>query len=148
MGNQDERKKVLDLLESGRITADQASELLRALGSAPRAEPAPALPASPPRRVGTARMLRISIDAAGDESDRSRAKVRVNVPLGLAKFATRFLPQDAKDELESQGIDLSELITAISTETPEGRLVDIDVDDDEDGTGPGRKKAKIVVEVV
>ncbi len=146
MAHQDERKKVLDLLEAGRVTAEQASELLRALGSAPRSE-LPASPPSPPR-VGTARLLRISIDAAGDEGDRSRAKVRVNVPLGLAKFATRFLPQDAKDELANQGIDLSELITAISTETPEGKLVDIDVDDDEDGTGPGRKKAKIVVEVV
>jgi hypothetical protein len=146
MTNQDERKKVLDLLEAGRVSADQASDLLRALGSAPRIEPPP-VPA-PPHRVGTARVLRISIDAAGDEGDRSRAKVRVNVPLGLAKFATRFLPQEAKRELESQGIDLSELITAISTETPEGRLVDIDVDDDDEGASPGRKKAKIVVEVV
>lgn len=145
MTNQDERKKVLDLLEAGRVSADQASDLLRALGSAPRLEPPP--PPTTPHRVGTARLLRISIDAAGDEGDRSRAKVRVNVPLGLAKFATRFLPQEAKRELESQGIDLSELITAISTETPEGRLVDIDVDDDE-GTSPGRKKAKIIVEVV
>lgn len=145
MANQDERKKVLDMLEAGRVSADQASDLLRALGSAPRIDPP--TPPSPPHRVGTARLLRISIDAAGDEGDRSRAKVRVNVPLGLAKFATRFLPQEAKRELESQGIDLSELITAISTETPEGRLVDIDVDDD-DGATPGRKKAKIVVEVV
>ena len=88
-------------------------------------------------------MLRISIDAGGDEGDRKGAKIRVNVPLGLAKFATRFLPTEARGELESQGIDLNELIAALSSETPEGRLVDIDVDDDGDG-----KRAKIVVEVV
>lgn len=138
----DERRKILDLLESGRINADQASELLRALGGAPR-ESAPPPSPPPPARTGTARMLRISIDASGDEGDKKNAKIRVNVPLGLAKFATRFLPVEAKSELEAQGVDLNELIAALSSETPEGRLVDIDVDDDGDG-----KRAKIVVEVV
>ena len=142
MGLVDERKKILDLLESGRVNADQASELLRALGGAPR-EPSPPPPPPPSARTGTARMLRISIDAGGDENDKKKAKIRVNVPLGLAKFATRFLPVEAKGELEAQGIDLEELIAALSSETPEGRLVDIDVDDDGDG-----KRAKIVVEVV
>ena len=140
MPAQDERKKVLDMLAAGQINVDQASELLRALGEPPRVDPEPP---PPPPRVGTARLLRISIDAT-DDGDGDRAKIRVNVPLGLAKFASRFLPAEARTELEAQGIDLSELITAISTETPEGRLVDIDVDDD----GGGRKKAKIIVEVV
>lgn len=138
----DERRKILDLLESGRINADQASELLRALGGAPR-EAGPLPPPPPPVRTGTARMLRISIDAAGNQGDMKNAKIRVNVPLGLAKFATRFLPVEAKGELEAQGVDLNELIAALSSETPEGRLVDIDVDNDGDG-----KSAKIVVEVV
>jgi hypothetical protein len=142
----DERRKILDLLESGRVNADQASELLRALGGAPREAGPPPPPA--PARTGTARMLRITIDAAGmdgngTERDKKNAKIRVNVPLGLAKFATRFLPVEARGELEAQGIDLNELIAALSSETPEGRLVDIDVDDDGDG-----KRAKIVVEVV
>lgn len=141
----DERRKILDLLESGRITAEQASELLRALGGATPAPPAPpvAPAAPPPPRAGTARLLRISIDAPGSAADASSAKIRVNVPLGLAKFATRFLPVEARSELDAQGIDLNELIAALTAETPEGKLVDIDVD--EDGSG---KKAKIVVEVV
>lgn len=141
----DERKKVLDLLEGGRINAEQASELLRALGPVGPTPPAPTVAPTPPvpPRVGTARLLRISIDAPGDGPGDSSAKIRVNVPLGLAKFATRFLPAEAKSELDAQGIDLNELIAALTAETPEGRLVDIDVD--EDGSG---KKAKIVVEVV
>lgn len=141
MAAQDERKKVLDMLAAGQINVDQASELLRALGDAPTGAAAPPPPPSP-ARTGTARMLRISIDA-NDDGDGDRAKIRVNVPLGLAKFAGRFLPAEARTELEAQGIDLSELINALSTETPEGKLVDIDVDDDSGG-----KKAKIVVEVV
>ncbi len=142
MAHVDERKKILDLLESGRINADQASELLRALGGGPREATPPRSP-PPSARTGTARMLRISIDVTGDEGDKKNAKIRVNVPLGLAKFATRFLPVEARGELEAQGIDLNELIAALSSETPDGQLVDIDVDDDGDG-----KRAKIVVEVV
>ena len=141
MAHGDERKRILDMLESGRVTADQAGDLLVALGAASR-EAAPP-PPPPPARAGTARLLRISIDAAGNQGDMKNAKIRVNVPLGLAKFATRFLPVEAKGELEAQGVDLEQLIASISSETPEGRLVDIDVDNDGDG-----KSAKIVVEVV
>jgi hypothetical protein len=137
----DERKKVLDMLAAGQVTVDQASELLRALGEG---VPPPGAPPPAPVRTGTARLLRISIDAR-DSGDGERAKIRVNVPLGLAKFASRFLPAEARSELEAQGIDLTELITAISTETPEGRLVDIDVDPEDGGGG---KSAKIIVEVV
>jgi hypothetical protein len=142
MAVQDERKKVLDMLAAGRSPSTR-----RATCCARSARAAPPGPvgvdhAAGPPRTGTARLLRISIDA-GDGGDSERAKIRVNVPLGLAKFASRFLPAEASSELEAQGIDLSELITAITTETPEGRLVDIDVDDDGDG-----KRAKIVVEVV
>jgi hypothetical protein len=141
MAVHEERKKVLDMLAAGQVTVDQASELLRALGEG-AAPPGP--PPPTPVRTGTARLLRISIDAR-DGGDGERAKVRVNVPLGLAKFASRFLPAEARSELEAQGIDLTELITAISTETPEGRLVDIDVDPEDGGGG---KSAKIIVEVV
>jgi hypothetical protein len=148
MSVHDERKKVLDMLAAGQISVDQASELLRALGEgAPPPGPRPAWASiTPPAqaRTGTARLLRISIDAR-DGGDGERAKIRVNVPLGLAKFASRFLPAEARSELEAQGIDLTELITAISTETPEGRLVDIDVDPEDGGGG---KSAKIIVEVV
>jgi hypothetical protein len=134
----DEQRRVLDMLAAGQINAEQASKLLAAL----RGPAAPPPPPPPAARRGTARLLRISIDA-GEEAGGERAKIRVNVPLGLAKFASRFMPAEARRELESQGIDLNELIDAITTETPEGPLVDIDVDDDS-----GEKRAKIMIEVV
>jgi len=134
----DEQRRVLDMLAAGQINAEQASTLLAAL----RGPAAPPPPPPPAARRGTARMLRISIDA-GEEPGGERAKIRVNVPLGLAKFASRFMPAEARRELEGRGIDLNELIDAITTETPEGPLVDIDVDDDS-----GEKRAKIMIEVV
>jgi len=136
MNASEERRRILDMLAAGQISADQAAELLEAVGpgSAPAA-------AAPPAR-GIARMLRISVDATRPDGSKE-ATVRVNVPLGLAKFAGRFLPPEARRELEGQGIDLSSLLDSLNTDVPDGRLVDIDATDEEKGT-----TARIVIEVV
>lgn len=148
----DERNRILDMLASGKISAEQAADLLKAIGPG-GAPPLPPIPAAVDAfeadarafhrpKQGISRMLRISIDAVGD-GDSDRAKIRVNVPLALARFATKFMPDEAKVQLDEQGIDLSELLEALGDELPEGRLVDIDAE--RDGTG---KTAKIIVEVV
>ena len=148
----DERNRILDMLASGKITAEQAAELLKAIGPGDIPPPPPPPGAADAfdtdarafvrPKEGIARMLRISIDAVGD-GHTDRAKIRVNVPLALARFATKFMPDDAKDEFKKQGINLNELLDALGDELPEGRLVDIDAEDD--GSG---KNAKIIVEVV
>lgn len=138
MGDADSRKRILDMLASGAISADDAAKLLAAIGG----ETKPGTPPPPPKPRTAARVFRVSIDARDDEDGNERAKIRVNIPLGLAKFASRFLPPEAKRELESQGIDLADLLASLGDEVPEGPLVDIDVDDES-----GRKKAKILVEV-
>lgn len=136
MNASEERRRILDMLAAGQISADQAAELLEAVG--PGSAPASS---APPAR-GIARMLRISVDATRPDGSKE-ATVRVNVPLGLAKFAGRFLPPEARRELEGQGIDLSSLLDSLNTDVPDGRLVDIDATDEEKGT-----TARIVIEVV
>lgn len=145
MADNDERRRILDMLAAGTITVDDAASLLKALGtpgsagaSAPPPPPAPHHPKAP------ARLLRIVIDAAKGEDGSAAAKVRVNVPLTLAKFAMRFMPPEAKSELDIQGIDLSKLLEELGDEVPEGRLVDIETDPGESGKGA----AHIIVEVV
>jgi hypothetical protein len=130
-----ERRRILDLLAAGQISADQAAELLEAVG--PGGGSPPAAPVK-----GIARLLRISVDATRPDGSKE-ATVRINVPLGLARFAGRFLPPDARRELEGQGIDLSSLLESLNGDVPDGRLVDIDATDEEKGT-----TAKIVIEVV
>jgi len=97
------------MLASGQLTTDEADNLLSALGS-------DAVTGARPK--GAAKLLHISMDA-GEET-----KIRVNVPLSLAKFATQFIPKDARSELDEQGINLSELLNALGDDLPEGRLVD------------------------
>ena len=55
----------------------------------------------------------------------------------------KFLPTEAKEQLNTQGIDLEELLETLGDELPEGRLVDIDASQMGDGAN-----ARIVIEVV
>ena len=135
MNASEERRRILDMLAAGQISADQAAELLEAIG------PGAGAGTPAPKAKGTARLLRISIDTTRPDGSKE-ATVRVNVPLGLAKFAGRFLPPEARAQLEEQGIDLSSLLDSLDTDVPGGRLVDIDATDDGKGT-----TAKIVIEV-
>lgn len=131
-----EQRRILELLAAGQLTVDEASELLAALG--PEGAPQPSQPPVPPRPKGISRNLRIRIDA-----DRDKGKVRVNVPLGLARFASRFLPSEAKSQLERQGIDLDGLLESLGGDLPEGKLIDIEASGDEENP-----VARIVVEVI
>ena len=140
MAESEDRRRILDMLAAGSISVDAAANLLKALGGPPAAPPA--LPG--PKRTGPARVLRSSIDDGDAESGRAGAKVRVNVPIALARFATRFIPKDASSELHEQGIDLEEILASLGDDLPDGRLVDIDASSED----PSEGSTRIVIEVV
>ena len=50
--------------------------------------------------------------------------VNVNIPLSLAKVAMRFIPKQARAELEAKSIDIEEVIEAIM-QGAEGNIVDV-----------------------
>lgn len=143
----DERNRILNLLEEGKISAEQAATLLDALNNKASAS-ARGNPGQPNahnpgviRSKPPARLLRISIDAH-EHAGGTPTKVRINVPLALARFASQFVPSDARAELEGQNINLSALLEGLGDELPEGPLVDIDANE-----GEG-KTARILIEVV
>lgn len=124
-----ERRKILDMLAAGQVSAEEADDLLNALGSNDAARP------NPPQKV--AKILRINI------STDDGTNVHVNIPLALAKFATQFLHKDARKELEVQGIDLAALVDALGSDMPDGELINIDAFDEDEG-----RRSKIIIEVV
>lgn len=126
-----EQRRILDLLAAGQLSVDEAAELLEAL----QASAAPAPPTAP---RGIARVLRISIHSedADDEST-----LNLNVPLGLAKFAERFIPKEARARLDRQGVDLDELLGSLDGNFPSGPLVDIQA-------GGASDEVTITIEVV
>jgi hypothetical protein len=106
----DERRRVLELLAQGKITVDEADQLLRALG-APAEAPRPAASASadPPANP---RYVRINVHKPAT-SDRREKDVNIRVPIAVVKSGIRLgalIPGFPGDEvsarLRERGIDV------------------------------------------
>lgn len=131
MGRMDEdRMRILKMIEEGKLTAEEATELLKALGeedAAPRVNPVQT-------RRGKRQTLRIRADENGGD------KVNVNLPLGLVKvFAgngklEKLIPDSAKVEMKGQGIDISafqidEMIDLVERGELDEKIVDVRTED-------------------
>jgi hypothetical protein len=109
----DERRRVLDLLAQGKITVDEADELLKTLGANAAREAAAAPPAGDaasddPKRT---RWVRINVHRAND--DRSEKDVNIRVPIAVVKGGMRlgaiiatFAGEKAAQRMKARGIDL------------------------------------------
>lgn len=130
----EEGKQVLELLAQGKIDADQAYRLLRALGDVPGAPPPPPAPGrvpSPPGPPGApgpeggsgrGRTLRIKV------TERGRQKVNVAIPLTIARIGKMKLASSAliRGHLAKFGIDLDEIMREVESV---GRIVDVNDED-------------------
>ena len=140
----DEKQKILKMVEDGKITAQDALELLEAIGKDEKITPP-----EPKKPHGKKKMFRIRIDAQGDESGKGRAKVNVNIPIDVAKkltSLTKVIPASAKSEMEKEGfnideLNLNELLEAIENGDMDESIVDIDADGED-----GAAKVKIYVD--
>ena len=88
MALSEERRKVLQMVEEGKLSPEDGARLLSALGQADEA-PEDAAPA-PADTAANGRQLRVRVTnvASGQQ------KVTVNIPLGLVDFGLRFVPQN------------------------------------------------------
>ena len=117
MATNEERMKILKMIDEGKITAEEGARLLATLGESRKT----AHKATLRSEVGGRRWLRIRV------SDRitGNAKATVNLPLGLVdagfNIASKYAPDIAFDEL----------IEAIN-EGAEGKIIDVvDEEDNE-----------------
>ncbi len=114
----EERLKILQMLEEGKITAEEATSLLRALEGGRRAT------AAVTTQAGPKRFLRIQVTDLASGS----AKVNVTLPMSLVSaglhMAERFAP-------EIEGFDMQELETLLASGA-EGKIVEVvDAEDNE-----------------
>ena len=103
-----EKQKILDMLEKGTITPAHAAKLLECLGESQREETA-LVRQSAQRMKG--KKLRVQVEGSTEESE--DLHVNVSVPLVLARYADNFLstclPASAAEGMKAQGIDLRQL---------------------------------------
>lgn len=146
----EDKKRIMDMVKEGKITAEEAIRLLEAMEAGPpKASPsgsgfAYAVATTPPPPKGIAKMIRIVVD--GED-----VKVKVNIPAALAKFAANFIPPEAKQQLSAQGIDIAGILDMLKGELPEGRLLDVEISD-VGKVGDGESKMtgpmRVLIEVV
>lgn len=116
MATNEERFKILKMIDEGKITAEEGAKLLSALSESRKTQARK--PAT--RAPGGARWLRIRVT----DMVTGRAKATVNLPLGLVDAGLNIASQYAPD------IAFDQLVDAIN-EGAEGKI--IDVVDEEDG---------------
>ncbi len=115
MATNEERMRILKMVDEGKITAEEGAKLLQALGESRKAAPA-----QPTTGKSSGRWLRVRVT----DSETGKPKATVNLPLGLVdagfNIASKYAPDIAFDEL----------IEAVQSGA-EGKI--IDVYDEEDG---------------
>ncbi len=119
-----DRRKILEMLAEGKITAEDADRLLaRIEQDRPADPPGEADPSSAPRPL---KYLRVLVDS--DDGD----KVNVRVPIALVRTGLvlgTLIPAAASDELKKSGVDLSGLSALGGEELIEAlRELNVDVD--------------------
>ena len=107
----EDRKRLLDMLAEGKITADEAERLLSAIE-----EPSAGgdgLSGSGAPESGQARYLRVTVEPNADTEHEVSDRVNVRVPLALIRAGMKLaslIPSVAagplKEALEKQGLDL------------------------------------------
>jgi hypothetical protein len=107
----EERLKILKMLEEGKINVEEATRLIEAVESP-----------QPVRRESSrekAEFLRILVWENGQE------KVKVNVPLALARIAVKAIPNSARQQINAQGLDIDQLLAGVVDNLKPGKLVEV-----------------------
>jgi len=111
MSTAEERMRILQMIQDGKVTPEEGANLIEALNRGGRPTPPPAPGLDP-------RLLRVRIT----DLRTGKTKVNVNIPMGLVnvgvKLGARFAPA-------SSGVDYEEIMAAIKSGAS-GKLADVE----------------------
>lgn len=133
MVSSEERMRILNMLQEGQVTPEQAAQLLQALDEAPAAARPRPTPAHAPQPIvehmpavgepgRPPRWLRVRVT----DMDTGRPRVNVRLPLSLVNVGLKMGKQFAP---EIEGMDFNEVVKAIQ-DGETGTFVDVYDEDD------------------
>jgi hypothetical protein len=106
-----ERQRILKLLEDKKITADEASRLLDALGDEGGG--------------GRAKFLKVKVfEKCCDEP-----KVNVTLPIAVVRWGMQFVPGEARAKMNERHIDFDRITEALEHDFV-GKLIEVEGDED------------------
>lgn len=115
MATAEERKRILKLIQEGKITAEEGAKLLNALGSSDSSSKRRPMPAQRSGKTACWVRVRVTDVATG------KTKTTVNIPLGLIDWGLQIGAQYAP---EVGGLDLNQLSEMLDEGTM-GKIVDV-----------------------
>lgn len=121
----EDQLRILKMLEEGKINAEEAAQLLGAIGVEGAVNDESAGHDTP---MGLRSLKGKKLCIRVEDLHTGKKKANIRIPLKLARMADRMIPKDAKREMEEQGIVLSEILNGL--EDLEGNTL-VDVIDDE-----------------
>jgi len=105
------------MLEEGKINAAEAGRLLDALGST-----TPAADEGDAGRAARGKTLHVRVYNRGSD----KPKVTVNIPVGLAQWAMRFIPREVRAEMQEKDIDAAEVLEQLRANPGEVAVIEDD----------------------
>ncbi|SRR6056297_2182439 len=112
----EERKRILKMLDEGKINVDEAEELLSTVEDSVESGSSGAIPV---RSTEEASALKIIVTEAGEE------EVNISIPMQLVKMLKSFIPASAKEKLDEKGVSIDKVMEQIKKGAFDGKLVDI-----------------------
>lgn len=128
----EERIRILEMLKNGKISVEEAGQLLDAVDTKPQAEPV----AMKDKRGRKAKKLHIVVDSEGWNNKNS--KVNLSIPISLIRtlgpVIAKNIPSEAKTEMGKQGIDIGQILEDVERMLDEGLEEDfVDINTGENG---------------
>lgn len=124
----DEKKKILEMISEGKISPEEGMELLNALGENKEEFII---------KKKIYKTLKVKVEVENEE-----VKVNLSIPLSLIKVAsgfTKFIPEDAMNNIEKGGVNLKDIdfkkvIEEIeNSELDDPTICNVDINDKDDG---------------
>jgi SHOCT-like domain len=120
----DERRRILKMIEEGRLSAEEGASLLDAL-DAPDQSGAKGAVHGESKQEAKSLHIRVIDGASG------RDKVNLNVPIALTKMVSSLLPDNQRERLREHGISVDDLIRAVESGEV-GKVIEIKDDNTDD----------------
>lgn len=120
-----DRSRILSMLQSGKITVEEADKLLDALGTREQATEIVPLKDSRGRKP---KKLKVVVDT-DNNGDQKSAKVNISIPFSLIRtigpIAIKNMPKEAKQKLDESGVDIEQILADIDSIAENGLDEDI-----------------------
>ncbi|MGC8834853.1 MAG: SHOCT-like domain-containing protein [Armatimonadota bacterium] len=113
-GMSEELRRILSMVEQGKITPEEGARLITAINTA-------AAPERVELRQPVPKLLRIQVEESNG------CNVSVNIPVSLANIVSRFIPRNALT-FGDQVIDINDVLKAIH-EGAEGKILEVKAED-------------------